>query len=672
MIPDSIRNLNRTAILTQLSLGVALLPVFSVAGLETAAYAAAGTATTLDLTSGGSPVTSVEPGTPVTLTAAVVSAGTPVTPGTVTFCDTNTATTCSGLAVIGTAQLTAAGKASIVVRLGPGSHSLEAVFAGTNTYASSESTPGGLTVPGTLARGTTITFVNSATPTMTGLQPGAVVTGDFNNDGNPDMAVTDGTNNLVAVFLGKGDGTFQAGVSYPVGASPIALATADLNNDGRLDLITLNNLNTLSVLLGNGDGSLQIEPAIPLPTTYLSLAGMAVGDMNGDGNRDLVLTMDGGGYSGVAVLLGNGDGAFQTPKYSLFAPPFPLEPMSLITEDFNGDGKADVAFAGFGIKNTNTLAIMLGNGDGTLQFAGTPAPYSIVQPASSIVAGDFNRDGKLDLALTYDWSGYTAPGQSSYAIFLGNGDGTFQDPMDTQLATDTTPTSIQVADFNGDGILDLAMLGFGKPMILLGNGDATFQAPQSFSFEESALAVGDFNGDGVPDLAGPAVLLNTSVSATPPSFALSVSPSLLSVASGKQGTVMVTVTPQNGFSAAISFACSGLAAGVSCAFNPATVTPSGSSASTTLTITAQTLASKWRRDSEWVPGRLVLVLVFGVVGFRSRRGRLLGILVISFAGLSLLPACLGSGSHHSAPSTVTVVATSGSIKQSQTISLVTN
>ena len=122
----------------------------------------------------------------------------------------------------------------------------------------------------TASAGATLKFVNSATPTMPGLQPGAVAVGDFDDDGNLDMAVAnatdlnqpvvDTTNDVVAVFLGKGDGTFQAGVSYHVGAVPVGLLAADLNNDGKLDLVTANNLDgTVSVLLGNGDGTFQAQ-----------------------------------------------------------------------------------------------------------------------------------------------------------------------------------------------------------------------------------------------------------------------------------------------------------------------------------------------------------------------------------------------------------------------------
>jgi hypothetical protein len=270
-------------------------------------------------------------------------------------------------------------------------------------------------------------------------------------------------------------------------------------------------------------------------------------------------------------------------------------------------------------------------------------------------------------------------GESSYSILIGNGDGTFQAPVTTEMALNTSPGSISTADFNGDGILDLAMLSFGSfplpgsgnPMILLGNGDGTFKSPQSFSFGESALVVGDFNGDGLPDLAGPAVLLNTSATVTPSSFTLSASPASLTLASGKQGTVTVTVTPQKGFSGPVSFACSGLPAGTNCVFNPSTVTPAGTAATTMLTITAQTASSTPSGNSDPFAPKLIPALVLAMLGVRRWRRRLAFLLPIGLAALTLLSSCGGSGAHMGG-STVTVTATSGSIQQTATISLTVN
>jgi hypothetical protein len=515
---------------------------------------------------------------------------------------------------------------------------------------------------------------------MTGLQPGAVTTGDFNSDGNLDLAVVDPTKNLVAVFLGKGDGTFQAGVSYPVGKAPGSLAFGDLDNDGRLDLVMVNQ-SGLSVLLGNGDGSFRAGQEVPLVSLVFSLNAITVADMNGDGNLDVLLTVGGNGVTELDILLGNGDGTFQAPIYSdLNMAGFGLEPGQIVIGDFNADGIPDVAVACGGFDTIDNLRILIGNGDGTMQAAGAPASDNIFQPASSIVAGDFNGDGKLDLALTFVSNDDACCGVSSYFVFLGNGDGTFQSPVGSALAVNTNPASIRTADFNGDGIPDLAMLAVGNPlnstvgapMILIGNGDGTFQAPVTFPFSESALVVGDFNGDGLPDLAGPAVLLNNGASVGASSFTVSTSPSSLTLAAGKQGTVTVTVTPKSGFSGQISFACSGLPAGASCVFNPSTVMSSGAAASTTLTITAQTGMAMLPGNSEPLFPKLIPVLVLSILWPRRWRRRFVVLLAISLAGLSFLSACGGSGTHQPGASTVTVTATSGSIHQTVAISLTVN
>lgn len=163
-----------------------------------------------------------------------------------------------------------------------------------------------------------------------------------------------------------------------------------------------------------------------------------------------------------------------------------------------------------------------------------------------------------------------------------------------------------------------------------------------------------------------------TINLPPPTFTFSASAGTLALNAGGQGTVTLTVNPQNGFNSVVSFACSGLPAGASCSFSPQTVTPSGAAATTTLTIGGQTLTSILPANFDWGLGRTVLVLVFGILGLRNRRGRLLVMLAVSAVGLGVLSACGGSGSHHPVSSTVTVSATSGSIRQSVAISLTVN
>jgi hypothetical protein len=178
-----------------------------------------------------------------------------------------------------------------------------------------------------------------------------VAIGDFNGDGKSDLVVNNANDNTVSVLLGNGDGTFQAQVTYQAGSGPYSVTLADLNGDGKLDLVVPNAYDqTVSVLLGNGDGTFQTQ------ATYLAgvfPASVAVGDFNGDGKPDLVVALQ-GAYS-VSVLLGNGDGTFQTHVlYQVAGAGFPT---SVLTGEFNGDGVADIAVAGYA---ADQVSILLG------------------------------------------------------------------------------------------------------------------------------------------------------------------------------------------------------------------------------------------------------------------------------------------------------------------------
>jgi hypothetical protein len=315
-----------------------------------------------------------------------------------------------------------------------------------------------------------------------------VAVGDFNGDGNPDLVVAHGSNN-VSVLLGNGDGTFQGAQNFAVGSEPLSVAVGDF--DGRhyangspiLDLAVANKgSNTVSVLLGNGDGTFQ--PAINFSTGRQPFS-VAVRDLNGDGKPDLATVNL---FSGtVSVLLGNGDGTFQTAHDFAVG----INPFSIAVGDFNGDGKLDLAT---GSLTVNNVSVLLGNGDGTFS---TPQTFATDRPPQSVAVGDFNGDGKLDLAAAKDESG-------TVSVLLGNGDGTFQTTHDFSVGLDNL--SIAVGDLNGDGKPDLATVSggsSGKFSVLLGNGDGTFQTTQTFAAGATpfSVALADFNGDGKPDLA---------------------------------------------------------------------------------------------------------------------------------------------------------------------------
>jgi hypothetical protein len=317
----------------------------------------------------------------------------------------------------------------------------------------------------------------------------SIVAGDFNGDGSPDLAVTNGYNQI-SVLVGNGDGTFRPAVPYAVGSTPSAIVAGDFTGNGHLDLAVANSQSdTVSVLLGNGDGTFQ--PQVTYEVGY-GPDSIVAGDFTGDGHLDLAVA--GGGtypnyYGTVSVLLGNGDGTFQPQTTDAVGP----SPIAIVTGDFNGDGHTDLAVVNSNASNappTGTVSVLLGNGDGTFQPQVT---YAVGSSPNAIVAGDFAGNGRTDLAVT----NY---GDNSVSVLLGNGDGTFQ-PQVT-YAVGLSPNSIITGDFKGDGHLDLAVAHVDVGVeVLLGNGDGTFQPAQTvmggFCFD---LVAGDFNGDGRTDL----------------------------------------------------------------------------------------------------------------------------------------------------------------------------
>jgi hypothetical protein len=232
-----------------------------------------------------------------------------------------------------------------------------------------------------------------------GPSPGSpfVAVGDFNGDGKLDVVTIGrisgslGTIDVVSIHLGKGDGTLAPAGNYPTGASnpnPISIAVADLNGDGRLDLaVANNNSDSIGVLLGRGDGTFQAAVDYPVG---IAPYGIASGDFNGDGKLDLVASAGGGAT--VSVLIGNGDGTFQAPVNY----PAGDGPWSVGVGDFNTDGKLDLIVADFGGVDGTTVSLLLGNGDGTFQ---APAPYIVGAVPTSVAVADLNSDGLLDVAV---------------------------------------------------------------------------------------------------------------------------------------------------------------------------------------------------------------------------------------------------------------------------------
>jgi hypothetical protein len=288
------------------------------------------------------------------------------------------------------------------------------------------------------------------------------VYGDFNGDGYLDVAFDDGGENPVvirqmSVWLGNGEGSFSSGPTLTDNSDGLGQAvTGDFNQDGKLDLVTKGQHDVMTVFLGNGDGTFNPVAGYP----YSQLAGeMLEGDFNGDGKLDLILV--GGGLRGPGITFrfmeGNGDGTFQPLRdissfpgaYGCIGGAFVSQGGTQIS-DFNGDGKLDLAFC-----DASQIGVMLGNGDGTFQ----PPTFYTVDPIGerqfTFAVGDFNADGKPDL-LVSEYQDYKHP---QLVVLLGNGDGSFQAPQIIGIPLGPLPElGITVGDFNADGLPDFIFL----------------------------------------------------------------------------------------------------------------------------------------------------------------------------------------------------------------------
>jgi len=247
---------------------------------------------------------------------------------------------------------------------------------------------------------------------------------------------------------------------YPAGLRPESVATADFNHDGKLDLAVVDYSNQVSVLLGNGDGTFQ-PPRKYAVGQGTFLIDVGVGDFNEDGNIDIVATVSLVGNNGgsIALLLGNGDGTFRRAKYINAG----NSPLSIAVADLNGDHHLDLWVGGNG-----SSTVLLGKGDGTF---GSPTYYGVFAASYGVAISDLNGDGKPDAAVT-------SLEENLVYVFLGNGDGTFQAAKQIDVSADY-PFSVVAADFNHDGKMDLAVSDSASNTvsILLGNGDGTFQPP---------------------------------------------------------------------------------------------------------------------------------------------------------------------------------------------------
>jgi hypothetical protein len=417
-------------------------------------------------------------GQPVALTAMVSP---PAATGTVTFYD--------GATILGDATLSAGTATLGTIALPAGTHSLRAYYSGDGTYDFATSG----VVPQTVSTNPgNIFLAASGSPFPAGTAPAYIAMGDFNGDGRPDLAIANSGSNNLSVLLGTGNGGFSAasGSPFSVGYGPMSVGVGDFNRDGLADLAVANETsNGIIVLLGSGSGAFTATPQSPFGTGMRPDA-VAIADFNGDGNADLVVAN--WADNNVSVLLGNGNGGFTVAPGS----PYSIGdgPVSLAVGDFNGDGNADLALAD---ATGNTVQILLGNGSGS--FKPALIRFTANKP-SSVVVGDFNGNGKADVA-------YTNSGSNNIAVLLGDGTGGFAPAPGSPFAVGAQPSSVAVGDFNADGKPDLAVTNQGESdvTVLLGDGTGRFTPMSGSPFPAgtapTSVVVGDFNGDGRADLA---------------------------------------------------------------------------------------------------------------------------------------------------------------------------
>jgi hypothetical protein len=343
---------------------------------------------------------------------------------------------------------------------------------------------------------------------------GPTLVADFNRDGILDLAVclSSQSGPQVAILLGVGDGTFQNPVVYNVDDSTSIVAGIFTPDGGSIDLVAGNTL-----LVGQGDGTFTPTPLIP---GFAGFHPFAVADFTNTGVLDIA------GLSGNNVQILNGDGAGSFSVGQTFNGGI-SQAGGLLTADFDGDGFLDLAVLDI---NPNAPAVwaFLGSSGG---FSGGNG-IATATPAGGVAftAADFNGDNNQDIAFVYN----PAAGGAAALILKGNGDGTFTAGFSQNLANPVTG-AIVTGDFNEDGKLDLAT----GTSILQGIGDGTFLAPIDFGGTSQVLATGDFNNDGRPDLAANAspnvaILLQQLSVATlsPPS--LTFDPQIIGTASGSQ------------------------------------------------------------------------------------------------------------------------------------------
>jgi FG-GAP-like repeat len=334
-----------------------------------------------------------------------------------------------------------------------------------------------------------------------GKSPGSVEAADFNNDKIPDLAITSETDSSVTILLGKGNGTFTEAKGSPffAGNAPNDLAIGDFNNDGNLDLAFANHdRKYITVLLGNGRGSFATTPGSPFPVEVMPHPhGIATGDFNNDGRLDLVT--DSWGDNQVEVLFGDSRMLFKTPGKFFKVGNMPYQ--RLRVADVNMDGNVDIVTTNL---EGDNATILLGDGKGSFnESKGSPFPCG--DSPFGLAIGDVNADGKPDLAIINSpasTGGRT--GKNGLTVLLGDGTGKFMMIKGSPFDAGKIPNRVAIGDVNGDGVNDIVISDNDSNIIYLflmnKNGNVLSSAPIRVGNHPKGMAIADLNGDGKGDI----------------------------------------------------------------------------------------------------------------------------------------------------------------------------
>jgi hypothetical protein len=326
-----------------------------------------------------------------------------------------------------------------------------------------------------------------------GKGPVSVAIEDLNKDGYLDIVTANYKSNSVSVLFGNSIGTFSPAPHspYSVGTHSWSVSIADLNGDSYLDIVIANKGdNSVSVLLGNSAGTFAQAPDSPY-SVGVEPRSVAIADLNKDGYLDIVTA----NYesNSVSILLGCSGVAFSQSKNSPYS--VGTNPYSVVIGDLNKDGYLDIVTANYG---AHSISALLGNSVGTFSQAPN-SPYSVGVQPHSIAIPDLNKDGYLDIVVVNS-------GSNSISVLLGNSAGTFSQAPNSPYTTGENPVSVAIADLNKDNNLDIVIANHGahSVSVLLGNSAGTFFLSSNFPYSAAtyptSVKIADLNKDGNLDI----------------------------------------------------------------------------------------------------------------------------------------------------------------------------